>query len=177
MCEHLHPLLLKLAGGDRKSKGRIDEVAAEVLDDLALFAPVFAGICSADKIICIRAIHVIEQVSAQHPQLLQPYKHALLHEVSRRDLWEVRTQLCLLLPRLELTPRERTDAIALLRTYLDDKRSFIRTFAMQALADFTDIDPALKAEVIPIIEALTITGSAAMRARGRKLLQQFNKNP
>jgi hypothetical protein len=42
---------------------------------------------------------------------------------------------------------------------------------MQGLADFAMQDERLRARVVPILEHLTATGSAAMRSRGRKLLR------
>jgi HEAT repeat protein len=48
---------------------------------------------------------------------------------------EVRWHVAQLLPRLALTPRQQTQAVALLRGLLDDGSRIVRTFAMQALAD------------------------------------------
>jgi hypothetical protein len=41
---------------------------------------------------------------------------------------------------------------------------------MQALFDFAQTDPRLRKRILPILEFLTENGTAAMRARGRKLL-------
>ena len=77
-----------------------------------------------------------------------------------------------MLPRLALSRKERAVALDILFDYLRDKSSIVKTFAMQAIWDLPSADPKLKAQIIPLIEELTLVGTAAMRARGRKLLRQ-----
>ncbi len=79
-----------------------------------------------------------------------------------------------MLPRLTLTRAERAVVLDILCDYLRDKSSIVKTFAMQALWDLASADPKLKAQIIPLIEELTLVGTAVMRARGRKLLRQPN---
>jgi hypothetical protein len=80
-----------------------------------------------------------------------------------------------ILPRLPLTPRERTVAIDIFFDYLKDRSSIVKTHAMQALADFAARDPKLKTKILPLLAELTEIGTAAMRARGRKLLAHLNR--
>ena len=76
-----------------------------------------------------------------------------------------------ILSRLKLTPKERDHAVSILFDYLEDKSSIVKTFALQALSDFAQTDCRLRKRIIPILEFLTANGTAAMRARGRKLMQ------
>ncbi|MEZ4705947.1 MAG: hypothetical protein R3A44_02000 [Caldilineaceae bacterium] len=170
----LHPLVSRLAGGDRRSLGDTDLVVEAVLAEPQLFEAVMEGLQSVDPIVCSRVAHVLERVSAARPELLQPHKAHLLGPVAEMSEWEVRTQLCLMLPRLHLAQSELEATMQLLQRYLDqDTRSFVRTFAMQALADLAVANPTLKAEVIPLIAHHTQHGKAAMQARGRKLLRKL----
>jgi len=75
-----------------------------------------------------------------------------------------------ILPRLQLTPKERDQAASILFDYLEDKSSIVKTFAMQALADLSQQDSHLRKHLVLILEFLTANGTHAMRARGRKLL-------
>jgi hypothetical protein len=75
--------------------------------------------------------------------------------------------------RLALTAAERRRAVAALRTYLEDRSSIVKTFAMQGLADLAVQDGTLREETVELLRVLTRTGTAAMRARGRKLLQRL----
>jgi hypothetical protein len=56
--------------------------------------------------------------------------------------------------------------------YLRDSSSMVKTFAMQALADLTKQAPELRPAVLQQLKKLTVRGTPAMRARGRKLLAE-----
>jgi hypothetical protein len=161
----------KLRGGDRRSIGRSDEVARAICKNPKLFSRVFSEVLNPDPIIRMRAADAIEKASAIRPQLLQPFKRSILNNVANINQQEVRWHVAQILPRLQMTPKERDLAVAILFDYLEDKSSIVRTFAMQALADLTQEDSRLRKRVVPVIEFLTAEGTPAMRARGRKLLK------
>ncbi|HEY7258717.1 MAG TPA: hypothetical protein VH459_06590 [Gaiellales bacterium] len=167
--EHLHPEAAKLRGGDRRSVGRSEEVVADVLADSALFDPVFDAIGDDDPLVRMRAADAIEKVSARRPELLRGHTRRLL-ELGEIEQQEVRWHVAQMLPRVPLRAPERRRAVALLETYLGDRSSIVRTWAMNALAELAMDDAALRRRVVPIIRTLTETGTPAMRARGRRLL-------
>ncbi len=78
-----------------------------------------------------------------------------------------------MLPRMELSPAERRQALNILLGYLEDESKIVKTFTMQGLADLAQQDPTLRDEVIPVLVELTASGSPAMRSRGRQLLKQL----
>jgi hypothetical protein len=78
-----------------------------------------------------------------------------------------------MVPRLSLSAAERVHAASTLRTYLDDRSSIVKTFAMQGLADLAVADEKLLPSTMELLDRLTRTGTPAMRARGRKLLGQL----
>ena len=80
-----------------------------------------------------------------------------------------------MIPRLELTPKERAVAMDILFDYLRDRSSIVKTFAMQGLADLASKDCSLRGKILPLLEELTEIGTPAMRARGRNLLQHLNR--
>lgn len=165
------PLLEKLTGGDRRSIGRVDEVIAEVLADPGLFDTLFWGMAAGDPLVRMRAADAVEKITVDRPEWLSPYKEALLTDIGASEQQEVRWHVAQMLPRLDLSPAERRQALAILHGYLVDQSKIVKTFAMQAMADLARHDPALKPEVIPVLKELTETGSPAMRSRGRKLLK------
>ena len=57
--------------------------------------------------------------------------------------------------------------------YLEDRSSIVKTFALQGLADLAQPEPGLRAEVIEILHESARNGSAAVKARSRKLLILF----
>jgi hypothetical protein len=165
-----HPILKKLAGGDRRSIGRSNEVVTAVLARPALFRVLVEGLTSEDPVVRMRAADALEKVTVQRPELLRPHRKTLL-EVSGQALQqEVRWHMAPLFSRMNLRTRERAVAVDILFDYLRDKSSIVKTFAMQGLADLAAKDAALKAKVLPLLRELTDIGTPAMRARGRKLL-------
>ena len=163
-------LLGKLRGGDRRSIARSDEVAREISKNPKLFAQVVTTILDRDPLIRMRAADAIEKASALQPQLLQPFKRVILKKIATIPQQEVRWHVAQILPRLQLTPKERDHAASILFDYLEDESSIVKTFAMQALADLAQQDSRLRKRLVPILEFLTANGTPAMRARGSKLL-------
>jgi hypothetical protein len=160
----------KLRGGDRRSIGRSNEIAKQISASAKLFAQVFGELAHADPVIRMRAADAIEKASALNPKLIQPYKRDILNRVAVIPQQEVRWHVAQIIPRLQLKPRDRDNAVSILFDYLDDKSSIVKTFAMQALADLAERDSLLRKRVLPVIEFLAASGSPAMRARGRKLV-------
>jgi hypothetical protein len=169
----MNSVLNKLIGGNRRSIGRSTEVVANVLAHPAYFRHLFEGMAADDPVIRMRAADAIEKITARRPELLRPYKRGLLAIAGSSEQQEIRWHAALIIPRLELTKKERAVALDILFDYLRDKSSIVKTFAMQALWDLAKADPKLKAQIIPLIEELTLVGTAAMRARGRKILRQL----
>lgn len=167
-------ILIKLLGGDRRSIGRSNQVAREISNNPKLFAQAVAAMTDPNPLIRMRAADATEKASALFPQLLQPHKRVFLSEIAAIPQQEVRWHVAQILPRLQLTPKERAHAAAILFDYLEDKSSIVKTFAMQALADLSQRDPLLRKRLVPILEFLTANGTPAMRARGRKLLKILN---
>ena len=165
-----------LQGGDRRSIGRSDQVVAQVLRKPSLFRGLIECLWSDDLIIRMRAADAAEKASAKKPELLAPFKSALLGLASETTQAELRWHLAQMLPRLALTEAEHERAIATLRGYLADSSSIARTFALQALADLAQGHPSLKTEIAALIEHSCRVGTPAMKARSRKLLKRAEKS-
>jgi hypothetical protein len=179
-----NPFVAKLSGGTRTSLGRTNAVVAEVLAAPKTFPALLACLAEADDevedspsnpILLMRASDAMEKISRQRPEWLAPHKLDFLGLAGGTDQIEVRWHMAQILPRLPLTPRERIVAIDILFDYLKDRSSIVKTHAMQGLADFAARDPKLKSKILPLLAELTEIGTAAMRARGRKLLAHLNR--
>jgi len=171
----MHPILRELSGGDRRSIGRANEIAAAVLATPAKFHLVFEGLTNDDPIIRMRAADVLEKVTKSRPEFLKPYKRKLLAIASETNQIEVRWHAALMIPRLALSAAQRAAAVDMLLDYLQDRSSIVRTCAMDALAQLAHGNPHLRARVSPLLHELLEIGTPAMRARGRKLLQGLNR--
>lgn len=172
----MNALLKMLSGGDRRSIGKSEEVVALVLSQPTLFDQVFAGMQHADPLIRMRSADVVEKVTQQKPELLAPRKAMLIQHVARSEQQEVRWHVAQMFSRLNLNRSERAMVLQILITYLADKSRIVKTFAMQALADLAERDPALRPNIIKRLEQLTRTGSPAMQSRGKKLLAKLQNH-
>jgi hypothetical protein len=168
-------ILQKLAGGDRRSIGRANEVVSDVLNDTSLFEVVFQGMHHDDPVIRMRCADAVEKITATHPEDLEPYKHKLIEEVARIGQQEVRWHVAQMIPRLELSQAERAIAVQILTSYLKDKSRIVKTFAMQALADLAEEHADLRAQVSELLKQLVQTGSPAMSSGGQKLLAKLGR--
>ena len=168
-------LLALLAGTDRRSTGRADEVVAIVLKHPELFAELIAGLWDVDPVVRMRAADAAEKFSRKQPELLHLFKAELLGLLAEASEQELRWHLAQMAPRLPLTRKERLRAASVLKEYVEDRSSIVKTFAMQALADLANADPALLPEILELLEKSMLSGTPAMRARGRKLLAQLRR--
>jgi len=163
-------ILLLLEGGDRRTIGLSDQVAAIVSRDPGLFAKLIGGLWSADPLVRMRAADATEKVTRSNREFLRPYKKKLLGLMIEAKEQELRWHLAVMVPRLLLNAKERQLAIALLKSYLEDRSSIVKTFALQGLADLAQDDPSIRPRVVEILRATTRDGTPAMKARSRKLL-------
>jgi len=167
---------MMLSGGDRRSIGRANEVA-----DLALTQPQRVGelvelLGDSSEVIRMRAADALEKISRERIGVLQAYKGELLGLMAEAAQQELRWHLAAIIPRLELTPEECRRAAAVLELYLGDRSSIVKTFAMQGLWELARRDAALRTHVVELVRDFTQTGTAAMRARGRKLLLEIDRS-
>ena len=172
----MHPLLHKLEGGDQRSIGRSNEVASDVLKEPELFQVLIEGISVGNPIIKMRAADAIEKASLEHPEYLLPYKKQLMELAEDSEQKEVQWHMAQILPRLNLNHKENVSVVDTLLTYLSGNSSIVNTFVMQAFADIAKVDEKLRPLLLVHIKELSIIGSPAMKARGRKLLADFKAN-
>jgi hypothetical protein len=172
MRESIRSMLL--AGG-RRSIGRADEVAETIRHEPKKAAALIELLWDSDGTVVARAANALEKASRGRPQMLAPYGKELIGLMAEAERKELRWQLALMMPRLELTSSECTRAAAILESWLEDSSSIVKTFAMQGLADLTRQDPSLEPRVLDMLRALSRSGTAAMRARGRILLKQLER--
>ena len=163
-------LLKLLEGGDRRRIGRADEVVAMLSRDPGRFRELVAGLWSEDPVVRMRAADATEKFTRGNGEFLKPYKTELLGLMAETRQQEVRWHLAAIIPRLSLSARERQLAVSLLKVYLEDRSSIVKTCALQGLADLAQDDSHLRTQAIELLRESARTGTAAMKARSRKLL-------
>jgi hypothetical protein len=164
-----------LSGGDRRSIGSADEVADLVRRQPRSAAALVECLWDEDGTVVARAANALEKASRERPLILAPYKESLLGLMVEAERKELRWQLALMIPRLQLTAAECARAAEVLDSWLEDSSSIVKTFAMQGLADLIAQNPSSEAKVMDTLRALSRSGTAAMRARGRLLLKRLER--
>ncbi len=119
----------------------------------------------------MRAADALEKISRQRTEELQAYTHVLVGLLEETEQQEVQWHLAVLLPRLDLTPRERRRTIEALQRCMDSRSSLVKTFALQGLFELAVQEPSLMPLVTDLLASAEKTGTPAMKARSRKLLQ------
>jgi hypothetical protein len=172
----MHSILRKLAGSDRRSIGKSNQVVAAVLANSNLFGIVFNGMLDDNPVLRMRCADAVEKITITHPEYLLPYKKQLLGQIAKIPQPEVRWHLAQLFSRIKWTARERRNVLKIVSNYLNDESKIVKTFSMQALADIAEQDEALRSPIRRQLEKLTRSGSPAMKARGKKLLAKLNNH-
>lgn len=160
-----------LAGGDRRSIGKSESVVDLLESRPKLLRALLDLLWDANTLVAMRAADALEKYTRDKRTVPQAYKKqliGLMHECTQQ---EVRWHLAAIVPNLWLTQAECRHVAQILGTYLHDRSSIVKTYAMHGLSDLTRQDQALHGEVLELIRALTRSGTPAMRARGRHLLK------
>ena len=170
----LQTIAAMMEGTDRRSIGRSDEVAQLVLKEPRRFRELIKCLWHESPIVRMRAADATEKVSAKMPRLLDRHKPELLGLLAETEQIELRWHLAHMVPRLRLTAPERRRAAAALQSYLEDRSSIVKTFALQALADLARNDAVLRRKVHLLLDDALQAGTPAMKARSRKLLKRLS---
>jgi hypothetical protein len=163
----------RLKGGDRRSLGKANQIAKSVLSEPKRFAELIQCLWDEDPIVRMRAADAAEKVTLTQPELLHPHKQELLGLLAEAEQIELRWHLALMVPRLALTAPERVRAATTLQRYLEDRSSIVKTCALQGITDLARQDTTLKEVAKRVLEESLRTGTAAMKARARKLLKEL----
>lgn len=163
------------------SVGRVPEVVALITAKPRLASRLIEYLWDDDEGVAQRAADVLERVSHKPSpalaRVLADQKEALLGLMDEAGPKKLRWSLALMAGRLPLTVPEARRAAATLQSWLGDSSSIVKTAALQGLADITRHDPSLLPAVLDLLRIHGRSGTAAMRARSRILLQQLQMRP
>ena len=162
-----------LQEGDLRTVGRVSEVLSMVADQPDLFDDLIWALAHSDPGIRMRASDAVEKITRTHPAYLQPHKDFLMKQVEVSDQQEVRWHLAQIVPRLELSPEERSETAEKLFTFLEDPSKIVQTNTLQALVDLAWEDDELFPRVRTAVEKLAEEGSPAVSNRAGKLFLQI----
>ncbi len=169
------PIRSLLQQGDRRTVGKVAEVVQAVLEQPKLVPALVECLFDADEGVRMRAADALEKVSRVSHEALQPYSAALLGLLEESEQQEVRWHLAVILPRLHLNANERRRVGQALQRCMSAESSIVKTFALQGLSDLMAQEPSLRPLVLDLLRSAERNGTAAMKARSRKLLRRLEE--
>ena len=165
-----------LEPGGRLDPGRVWQVVELVDGQPRKLGQLIECLWDENPAVANRAADALERVTRDRPAQAQRWKDELLGLMAEAEEKKLRWNLALVVPRLKLTPPECRRAAAAMRSYLDDPSSIVKTAALHGLADLTRQDSSLFPDVVDLLRVAGRSGTPAMRARSRILLEKL-ENP
>ena len=160
-------LIDRLKGGDIRSDGEANDVAADVLNHPILFEHLYAGLAEPDDVVRGRSAHALEQVSRSKPELLLPYLDKLAAQSAEDPLPMVRWHLAMIFANLAVFEEQIEPLSSALFRLLDDSSVFVKNWAISSLTIIGRRYPSLRAKVTEEIKALRNESGKAIQSRVR----------
>jgi hypothetical protein len=160
----------RLASGPPRGLGCANAIVIEAMRSPDVLTELVAAVQDKRAVVAIRAANALKKVQQEQPDLLASFTKKLLRAALECTELRARWNLTRVVGQLPLRGRDRALGIELMFDALRDESGLLRTFGMQGLVDFSAKDAALRLRVRPIVEEFARNGTAAMRARARKLL-------
>jgi HEAT repeat protein len=166
----LHTLL---SGGDRRSIADSKRARLLIEGDRSLIAQLIALTEDENWLIVQRALDLLEKIAQEHPDWVEPYKKLFIGRLSKREQWEIRLQIVRALPLFRWTPAQARRVEAILRENLDFPQTFVRAWALDSLARFSEHRPKLSAVVERQLRKFERSSSKALQARARHIRERL----
>jgi hypothetical protein len=167
-----------LSGGDPRSLHGVDQVIAAALEDPSALEALFVCVFCDDAVVRMRAGDALEKIARIRPELLASYTRRLLSDVADVDQPSIQWHLAQILTEIELTPQQRTCAIAILKRNLERCEDWIvLNLTLDALAHFARDDPELHRDLVPILRSHQADTRKSVAKRATKLLALLQQAP
>jgi hypothetical protein len=125
-----------------------------------------------DWLVSQRSLDLLEKLSHDHTEWIEPHKQIFVSRLAESDKWEVRLQIVRALPlfRWELGELRRVKAI--LRENVSHPQTFVKAWALDSLATLAEKDPKLRPVVRSALISFERSKSKALQARARKIRER-----
>jgi len=166
----MNQILEWLSGGDLRSDGLADEVAAAVLKSPDLFDDLYAGLSESDDVIRGRTADALEKISRQRPDLIAAHLPEVI-DLSRSDqVPMVKMHLAMIFGHLALY-EELIDILqSALFDLLEAESVFAKSWAIVSLCIIGRMYPQKSTRIVNRISQLQGDKSVAIRSRAGKAL-------
>lgn len=158
-----------LAGDDRRSIGKANEVVERVLSEPATIGGLVSLLIDVDPVISMRAADACEKVSVRRPDLIDPFRSFLIKVARSATQSELKWHLAQMAPRLQLDARSRKSLIKVFACWLSDDSRIVRVSALDAIVQISQRSPKLHVWAQDLLDAAVNDPAPSVRARARKL--------
>jgi len=159
-----------LRGGDRRSIGEADQVAAAVVTHPQRFNELFQCLSHTDPLVRLRAADALEKISRDHADWFARHRDVLLGWRVDDGTPEVRWHLVLICARLKLS---RDEAAALMRRLeklvREDDSRIVKVMALEAAALVRNAHPQFEEAFVKLRQWAEWSPWPSLQARARKL--------
>ena len=162
-----------LTGGDRRSIAQSNRARELVEKDPSLMAKLADLVDDDDWLVSQRALDLLEKLAHDHPEWVEPHRQVFIGPLADSGKWEIRLQIVRALPLFKWKPRELKRVKAILLANVAYPQTFVRAWALDSLATLSIKDATLMPEVLRRLEEFAKSGSKALQARARKILERL----
>ena len=163
-----------LSGGDRRSVAQSKRARAMVEREPARVPELAHLAYHRDWLVSMRALDLLEKIAHQHVDWVRPYKDLFIGPLANSDKWEIHLQIVRALPLFEWTRPETKRVYEILRRDLDHPQKFVRTWALDSLAQFARHDRMLVPTVSRTLRAFERSGSKSLETRARHIREHYD---
>ena len=162
-----------LVGGDRRSIAQSNRARALVEKSPALVDELAVLASDADWLVSQRAVDLLEKLSHDHREWVEPHKQIFIGPLADSDKWEVRLQTVRALPLFEWSSSDLRRVKTILRENISYPQTFVKAWALDSLATLAEKDPKLNPVVRRALDDFENSQSKALQARARKIRQRW----
>ncbi|GEM_PF-5998054 len=169
----MKPLLQILAKGKRNQIDDLDEVLQLALKHETFVADLVEFSAHQRANVAARAIWVIQKIADTNPVLLLKHKHRIINKLTKSSHWEVKAELCHVIPKLSLTRKESLVAIAFFESCQRDASKIVRAWSLNGLYELSKSIPSLIPKVFGLLNEALKSDVPSIRARARNIIKEL----
>jgi hypothetical protein len=121
----------------------------------------------------MRAVDLLEKLSYEHPDWIEPYKRLFIGDLADSDKWEIRLQIVRALPLFNWSRSERRRVVEILRRDIKHPQTFVKAWALDSLATFAATDATLMPVVRRWLARFERSGRKALATRAKHVRRQL----
>lgn len=162
-----------LSGGDRRDIAQSNRARRVVEREPSRVAELASLAGDDDWLVGMRALDLLEKLAHDHPDWIEPHKKVFIGPLADSDKWEVRLQIVRALPLFRWTRTQAKRVEAILLENVAFPQTFVRAWALDALAAIARGNPRLTPVVERHLRAFERSPSKALQTRARHVRERL----